>query len=249
MRTALVVEDDAVTRAGMAALLTSLFSIDRVVEATNGHDALRRLSRPVDVVITDISMPDMDGVELIQEIRKRGSDVPIIVVSGHADFDYAREALRQGATDYLLKPVDRMELGRALTQCGVMRDQDDPLHGQGVTNVAIARAIDYIDRNIDSDLSLGTVAEAVALSRQYLSSLFHQQTGSTFVDYITARRIERARHLLATTDLRVYEVASMSGYRNAKTFMTTFRDSTGVSALEYRTRHLTSRGAPGSPSS
>lgn len=245
MRTVLVVEDDPRTRAGMTAMLTSLFSIDRVIEAGDGHEALRRLTRPVDAVITDISMPDMNGVELIREIRKRGSEVPIIVVSGHADFEYAREALRQGATDYLLKPVDRLELGRALTQCGVVRQQEQHAPTDGVTNVAIARAIDYIDRNIDGDLSLGTVAEAVALSRQYLSSLFHQQTGSTFVDYITARRIERAKHLLETTDLRVYEVATMCGYRNAKTFMTTFREATGESALEYRTRFLTTRPAAG----
>src|SRR5690606_10499019 len=121
------------------------------------------------------------------QIRTRGLEIPIVVVSGHADFDYVRQALRHGATDYLLKPVDRMELGRALTQCGLLTPTHPVASGPAVTNIAIARAITYIDRNIDGDLSLGTVADAVALSRQYLSSLFHQQIGSTFVEYVTAR--------------------------------------------------------------
>lgn len=231
-RHALVVDDEPVIRAGVAAMLSSLFKFDRVDEAASGVQALHRLARPVDVVITDVSMPDMTGIEFIRELRCRGSNVPVIVLSAHADFAFAREALRHGATDYLLKPVDRMELGRALT--AVIDLDPGGSAVAGVRSTTIQRAIRFIERNIDGDLSLGAVAAAVSLSPQYLSSIFKQESGSTFVEHVTRVRMRRACDLLKTTDLRVYEVAQMCGYQNAKTFMTSFKEVVGVSARVYR---------------
>ncbi len=83
--------------------------------AINGQAALDWLVRePVDVVITDIRMPVMDGIELLEEIKQRHPECIAVVQSGYQDFGYAQSALRLGAFDYLLKPLSRDKLGDLL---------------------------------------------------------------------------------------------------------------------------------------
>lgn len=89
-----------------------------VMTASNGVEALKRIpaTKP-DVVLTDIRMPDMDGIALVEELRRRGSPVLPVIISGYQEFDYAKQAVRLGVEDYLLKPVDPAELGDCLTRC------------------------------------------------------------------------------------------------------------------------------------
>ncbi len=79
-------------------------------EAANGEEALAIFrERSIDLIVTDIWMPRMDGLELIAALRER-SDVPVILLSGYGEFEYARRALQLGVSDYLLKPIDPEEL-------------------------------------------------------------------------------------------------------------------------------------------
>ena len=83
--------------------------------AINGQKALEILSKEeIDVVITDIRMPVMDGLELLGEVDSRYPDIISVVLSGYQDFDYARTALRYGVFDYLLKPISQQEVGKLL---------------------------------------------------------------------------------------------------------------------------------------
>ena len=87
-------------------------------EAANGVEALEliRSVRP-DLVITDIRMPDMDGLNLISMVHKEGIPSLFIVISGYAEFEYAQRALRYGVTDYILKPVDEEQLSQSVQNC------------------------------------------------------------------------------------------------------------------------------------
>jgi two-component system response regulator YesN len=84
-------------------------------EASNGIEALElcRQHKP-DILITDIMMPGLNGLELISELTRTLPDIRIVVISGYNDFDYARTAMRYGVRDYLLKPVDENELHQVL---------------------------------------------------------------------------------------------------------------------------------------
>ncbi len=87
------------------------------VPAMTGMQALGLLEeQEFDLIITDIRMPEIDGLELIARIRERNQEIPIIVLSGYDCFDYAREAIRYHVTDYLLKPVSQTELGEIITR-------------------------------------------------------------------------------------------------------------------------------------
>ena len=82
----------------------------QILEAANGKDALGILaSNHVDILFSDVKMPYMNGLELTKAVREDHPDMEIVIFSGYNDFSYAREALRYGVVDYVLKPVDPNE--------------------------------------------------------------------------------------------------------------------------------------------
>ncbi len=99
---------------------------------------------------------------------------------------------------------------------------------------ALRRVLKFIDENLHSDISLNEVAEAAFLSPNYLSQLLKKQTGLAFVDWLTGRRMDRARELLAHTAERVYSIANTVGYDDEAYFTRRFRQRFGVSPTEYR---------------
>ena len=118
MNTLLIVEDEKLIRQGIKAMaLRSGVPISMVMECKNGFEALEIVrSQEIDVVITDIRMPKMDGITLVKEIQTCDHVPLIVVVSGYDDFSYAVELLRNGVRDYILKPIERTQLAEILTK-------------------------------------------------------------------------------------------------------------------------------------
>ena len=112
MKTVLIVEDEKMIRQGIRTMIQqSDVPVEVIMECANGEMALDILrSQKVDVMFTDIRMPKMTGVELVQRMQELSEKPLIVAVSGYADFSYAVEMLRLGAREYLLKPVEREKL-------------------------------------------------------------------------------------------------------------------------------------------
>lgn len=108
----LIVDDEELIRQGLKARLEYLaIDVDEIFEASNGTEAVEQVKNHiVDIMVTDIRMPDMDGLTLIQEIQKIQKDIQFVVLSGYAEFSYAEKAIRLGVKSYLLKPVSNEEL-------------------------------------------------------------------------------------------------------------------------------------------
>src|SRR5689334_632464 len=111
----LVADDDDASRAFLARGLRS--SGYEVVVAANGREAVELIQEsPVDAIVTDISMPEMSGIELLRSIRGRDPDVPVVLVTGSPDVESAMQAVKLGALLYLTKPVDLDELKRVMSR-------------------------------------------------------------------------------------------------------------------------------------
>ena len=108
------------------------------------------------------------------------------------------------------------------------------LEGWSPLNMYILRAKEYIDRNLDKNLRLEEVAAKVYISKAYLSELFTAYTGKSFSSYITERRMERARQLLATTRLSIHDVGMACGFLSPAYFSTVFTKQSGLSPRQYR---------------
>lgn len=116
MPTIVVVDDEAIFRKGLRTMITAWDREWEVVgEAKDGHEALDLLEKhKPDVIFTDIRMPKMDGIQLQTIARERFPELLCVVISGFDDFTYARQSMRSGAKDYLMKPIERDELHRVL---------------------------------------------------------------------------------------------------------------------------------------
>jgi len=114
----LIVDDEPFVIEGMkTAIDWTGFNFEICCSTTNPLHALEYLeNNPVDLLITDISMPQMDGLELIQRVRKINSLISILVLSAYDNFEYVRTAMRHGAENYLLKPLNPDELGESISR-------------------------------------------------------------------------------------------------------------------------------------
>lgn len=112
----IIVEDEKPIRLGMVSMIESMGPDVNVLGSFgNGLEAIQFLSKQVvDVIITDISMPKMDGFQLAEHVREHYPAIHIVILSGFNQFDYVRNALRTGVTDYLVKPVSKKELQQVL---------------------------------------------------------------------------------------------------------------------------------------
>ncbi|MEO1923432.1 MAG: EAL domain-containing protein [Nautiliaceae bacterium] len=111
----LYVEDSDETREITSMVFGEFF--DNIIVAEDGKDALEKYNKEkIDLIITDLNMPNMNGIELIREIRKENKEIPIIVISAHNETEYFLETINLGVNGYLLKPFDIDQLEKTLSQ-------------------------------------------------------------------------------------------------------------------------------------
>mgnify|MGYP001171376571 FL=1 len=122
----LIVDDEPLICQGLAKTIPwQEVGIEVVDTAINGKKALEIMEREtVDIVITDVNMPELDGIQLSRAIAERFSSVSIIMISGYDEFDYALQALRIGVEDYLLKPVDIDELMKLVNKVKMEMEEE-----------------------------------------------------------------------------------------------------------------------------
>ncbi|WP_418040502.1 response regulator transcription factor [Paenibacillus xylanilyticus] len=344
----LVVDDEALFRQGLIHLVrNNPLGWEVVGEAADGEEAIQAVhSCTPDLIITDINMPVMDGLDLAERIHESGRDIMIIILTGYREFEYAQRAIRYGAIEFLLKPfsldeackvlrkaheryrrkqsdirireqyhqVDRTERWREelasmllhqqfeemnnwveglleeaarmpLPQCkseihllmkvltDMLTQQLQPQESGGLDTFGpdpllwihtvpevmawarlksqewmdmmmrltreqqdhvITRVIRYIEMNYAGSCTLQAAAVHAHVTPNYLSYLFKKETGQGFSQYVSKRRIEKAKLLLHSTRQSMADIAEQTGFDNSSYFTTVFKQATGLSPREYR---------------
>lgn len=132
MYTVLIADDEKIERNGIRQLLKNEIGSYRILEAANGREAEKIIQEnKVDILLTDIRMPYVSGLELAKWTAERSRGTEIIIFSGYHDFTYAKSAIQYGVQDYILKPVDPEEFGRAfLNVRQTLAEKKERLNGQ-----------------------------------------------------------------------------------------------------------------------
>lgn len=238
----LVVEDEELIRRGIV-LAVDWAALGCVVvgEASNGEEALEAVERlNPSLIITDLKMPRMDGIEMLRRLRERGNNAYVIILTAYDSFEYAQSALRLGAVDFLLKPFHDGDLEQAVL--GVRKRIDGSGGAQPVLSLKkgdksryVLEAMDYIGEHYaDPGISVGSIAAHLGISEGHLSHTFKKETDYTLLNYLTRYRIHKSMELLRSGKLKVYEVAERVGYRDITHFSSTFKKVVGISPSEYQ---------------
>jgi two-component system response regulator YesN len=255
---AIIIDDEAWIREGLSEHVGwRNLGIELIRVFQDGAEAYTFLEQePADIILSDIRMPNMTGLELLAKLHELRGIRPdlslpkVIFLSGFEDFKYAQEALRLGAVDYLLKPAEVEEIEAALGKAKRLVDTsfdlgtpDEPTSiersaADEPSSYLIKKAIHILTTRFGEDLHLSDIAGELFITPNYLSRLFRQETGKSFVELLSEIRMDNARALLLNMDrMKIYEVGTAVGYSNPRYFSEWFHKNTGMSPGEYRNLH------------
>ena len=213
-------------------------------DGVSGLELIRSL-RP-DIVLTDIRMPNMDGLTMLAAIRSEFPGIQMSVLTAYRDFEYARKAITLGVCRYLLKPSNLDELQEAVKQMVSRLDampqlpedpDDESVKEAG--NHLVKAALAYMKEHCtEQHLSLGEVADHVYVSQWHLSKLLNRETDQSFFDLLGSMRIAKAKKLLADPALRIHEIAEMAGFSDVAHFSRSFKKIAGCTPGEYRNHQV-----------
>ncbi len=196
-----------------------------------------------DVLITDIKMPAMDGLTLIEKVRAYYPDIDCIIISGFSDFTYAQQAIHHQVTDYLLKPIEDHilhDLLLSLQDKYLSRAHHfDALFADdlaGKTPCEIAHSLQtYLIDHYNEDVKFSDLAQRMNYSSSYLSKVFIQEFHCSPSIYLISLRIQKAQQLLKHNfDLSIRQIGEAVGYGEQGYFSRIFKKHVGVSPIEYR---------------
>lgn len=334
----LIVDDEPKIRKGLRHVVDWYEHKIKIVDSVaNGEKAFEVIEQPdtkIDLVITDVEMPIMDGIELSRKVFENYPGIKIIILSGYDNFKYAKEAMKYGVTDYLLKPVDEDELlntvlklrkqiedknysypeefensiiehinnfsSKELTDVislifdyfnkerytlkqiigsinlmflnienkilpdgvsykdisnndefqsnnlsSTSSEDSRELFLQCMLNIAehksssksltiINQIKTYIRENLNSDMSLNSVASEFLLNPSYLSQLFKKHYDGGFSAYLIDLKMDKAVKLLHDKNLKISEISELVGYSDVKYFSKLFKNKMGKKPSEYR---------------
>ncbi|MCD9026423.1 response regulator transcription factor [Cohnella silvisoli] len=243
----LVVDDQKLERDGIIRLIENNNFRLNVAEAENGVKALNHIrENPVDILITDIRMPFMDGLELSQKAKEIYPNVTIIIYSAYGEFEYARKAIDIHVESYLLKPLKVKEFVNVMTKAVSRLESESPSPRHDAEAEALPleasrkvtqEVIKLIRKHYMQDIHLDMLAKQVYLTPSYLSQLFKKETGSGIAKFIKTVRLEEARKKLLGTNMRVSEICTSVGYTDLSYFCSLFRNMYGATPAQYREDH------------
>ncbi|MFA9379643.1 MAG: response regulator [Acetanaerobacterium sp.] len=253
--TILVIDDDIQIVKGITTIIRNM-NLEGVemLAASNAMDALDILKyNRADLVITDIDMPMMSGLDLVREAKEWNYCQNFIILSGYDNFEFMRKAIQYGITDYLLKPINKEELQRLVQNIHAKlwgdRDAEPIRMLNSIPSIPIynietdpqrlpeklARIVQYLQLHFRQDLSLEKLGEVFHLNPNYICTLFQSHMQTTFLQYINCLRLQKGVALLLNqSDLPVEKVAVSSGFINERQFYKTFKKLVGTTPGAFR---------------
>lgn len=250
-----IVEDEATVRRGLV-MTTPWKDYDCKVigEAENGKEGLDLILRlKPDIIITDIKMPKMSGIEMMECVLEK-QDAVFIVLTAFNEFEYAQHAIKLGAVDYLLKPFSDEQFETAIRRAKqsvknlqIVAGHQSTHQNEMIESIdkylstsnnskheKLIGVMEFIRSNYQKDISISDTADYFNVSESYLSRLFREETDYSFHEYLTVYRIRKACEMLMDTSVRIYEVAQSVGYKDQRYFSIVFKKYMGMSPGHFK---------------
>jgi len=257
----LAVDDEEHIRDGICGFIKKQnFGVDHVLSAYDGASALEIVERyKPEILVTDIVMPGMSGIELAQKCLEINEHIRIIIISGHDDREYIKSAFKLSAIDYIFKPIDLQDLYNTVKRTvGICRNEsaqrvekpgailtDDSRSGMqnGLSSVSgnitsatkLFRIIrDFTLRKYNEPLNVQYLASALEITPNYLSAVFKQEAGVNYTEFLTEVRLSQAREMMKEPKFKMRDISIAVGYEDQNYFSKLFKKRYGLSPASYR---------------
>lgn len=239
MYSLLIVEDEYLVRQGIRSLVDfERFQIDQINEAKDGVEAWDFIEKhQPDIVLTDINMPRMNGIQLAQLIKEAYPHIHLVFLTGYDEFDYALSAVKLGADDYLLKPFSKADIEEMLAKVvkGLRKEEKEERVQRLIETKERSMLEQAIQERLgDVELTLKSLGNQLGFSPNYLSVLIKKELGISFQQYLIQERIKKAKLLLLTTDLKIYEIAEQVGFEDINYFSQRFKQIEGITPRQFK---------------
>jgi len=248
----MIVDDDQVIVNGLVSIIKkSEITKAEIITAFDGIDALEKLKgEGADLIITDIKMPGMDGLELVKKAKELKYCDRFVILTGYDEFEFARKAIRYQVNDYLLKPVNKTELLEIIHKVEKEINWEDEFEKElelpdiDACKITIdlqkcsdnmKKVIEYIVQNYYLDISLDKISDIFDINPNYLCSLFKNELGMTFLQYLHSVRIRKSIEILLHDKKKaVRDVALESGFMSERHFYKVFKKIVGITPGQFR---------------
>lgn len=210
--------------------------------AMDGMTALNlALELKPDLILIDINMPLMSGLDVADRISKVMPETLIVIISGYSDAHYMRRAIQYKVFDYVFKPVrtDDLESTLAKAQLQILshmkqKEEDVPMQKEEKKVSAAQQMVKYINEHLSEEITLQMLADVFHMNASYVSQYFKKETGMNLTTYISRLRIQKAEHLLRTTEKSITEIAEAVGFHDYRFFSRSFKQMTGFTPSQFR---------------
>lgn len=242
MYQAIIVEDERNIRVRLKQHFDwKAYNINIVADFDNGQSALEYIRcHPVSIVMTDIRMPRMTGLELAEQLNNTFPKIIIVFITAYDDFEYAQQAIEYNVRGYLLKPIMKEHFQHTMSKISALlkeesdESRDRVLHVDKNYPSYVQFSIEYAYEHYHEPISLKDIAEKLFINEAYFSNLFSQATGMRYMHFVNLIRINKAAQLLKETLLSSKEISDKVGFMSHSYFNRVFKQQKGISPLMYR---------------
>lgn len=247
----MIADDEPLIRRGIKQLIDlSSLQIGEIYEASTGEEALKVFEEfEPEIVLMDINMPKIDGLSVAKKIKSINSATKIAIITGYNYFDYAQTAIKIGVEDYILKPISKKDVSEIIVK--LVSSLQEKKKDKEIEKVLEKITTDFQDNAVknnhkiliqniiennysDSQFTLSVLSEKLDLSSGYISIMFKKNFGIPFQDYLLQKRMEKAKLLLLTTELKNYEIAEQVGFEDVNYFITKFKKYYQITPKQYK---------------
>lgn len=234
-----IVDDEVIIAEGLSKIIRRIdqnrYSTQIFNDSFAAYQYLKENGKKVDLLITDIRMPQISGLELIEKARKINPLLLCAVLTGFSEFEYAKKSIDLGVICYLVKPVETQELEKLLERLVLA---DKTVAGIRITNTGLSRETLYMKREIENNykiFDMDNICNELLLSRDYLLRLYKKETGRSPLDYLLDVRIQKAKEfLMQPGKYKVYEISELVGYSDYAYFSKIFKKQTGMTPKHFQ---------------
>jgi len=235
-RVALLEDDEWVIKGIEASFNWAKYGMEVVGRFLDPTDMLAYLkTEDVDVIFTDINMPNMTGLELIEKVKTGmgRNDIIFVIISAYDDYEFMRKAISLGVVDYCKKPLEKEKTNETLENVisALKKLGKNQKHGESRNFDSL---LTYIKENYDKNLHLEDLSRKFYFNPNYLCMLFRRHLDTTFIEYIKSVRMNKAKELFDEGHMTVSEVSSTVGYRDYSYFHKTFSAYFGITPAQYK---------------